>query len=210
MKAPSAASGFLEECIGCESCLDLNTHTQDHLLHLFPAPTAPPNCDMDNHSADKEEERAHDHSSDDVIDSRWSAMKEYPPPIPLLARRGKLASWVLRRHYTSDGRLVLTEDKACTCGDHRYFRAHRSKGRLTLHLQLHNHDDDDDDDSSDELEPLGLGCDDCEGAGGFHRGTGIDAAVKCLNNNNNNNSSQMRAKSILCVPLVPTLRPLLS
>ncbi|CAI0446117.1 unnamed protein product, partial [Linum tenue] len=142
MKALSAASGFLEECIGCESCLDLNTHTQDHLLHLFQAPAAPSNCDMDNHAADKEEERAHDHSSDDVIDSRWSAMKEkkawnwkeYPPPIPLLERRDKLASWVLKRHYTSDGRLVLTEDKACTWGQHHYFRAHRSKGRLTLTL----------------------------------------------------------------------------
>lgn len=39
--------------------------------------------------------------------------------------------WVLRRHYTGDGRLILTEEKV---RHHEYFRAHRSNGRLTLHL----------------------------------------------------------------------------
>ncbi|KAL3733236.1 hypothetical protein ACJRO7_022721 [Eucalyptus globulus] len=62
------------------------------------------------------------------------ARREYPPPIPLLARTGNLPShmpWVLRRQYTSDGRLILTEEKV---RHHEYFRARRANGRLTLHL----------------------------------------------------------------------------
>jgi hypothetical protein len=39
--------------------------------------------------------------------------------------------WVLKRYYTSDGRLILREEKVRR---HEYFRAHRSNGRLTLHL----------------------------------------------------------------------------
>ncbi|KAL4018244.1 hypothetical protein IC575_021834 [Cucumis melo] len=49
--------------------------------------------------------------------------KEYPPPIPLLV--------VMKRHYTGDGRLILTEEKI----KHRGFlRAQRSDGRLMLQL----------------------------------------------------------------------------
>ncbi|KAK2978572.1 hypothetical protein RJ640_006691 [Escallonia rubra] len=61
--------------------------------------------------------------------------KEYPPAIPWLARTENLPSahmpWVFRRHYTADGRLVITEE---TVERPEYFRAHRSDGRLTLHL----------------------------------------------------------------------------
>ncbi|KAF8023486.1 hypothetical protein BT93_F0864 [Corymbia citriodora subsp. variegata] len=60
--------------------------------------------------------------------------RAYPPPIPLLARTGNLPShmpWVLRRQYTSDGRLILTEEKV---RHHEYFRARRANGRLTLQL----------------------------------------------------------------------------
>ncbi|KAF3604972.1 hypothetical protein DY000_02046147 [Brassica cretica] len=39
--------------------------------------------------------------------------------------------WVLKRVVTSDGRLILREEKV---RHHEYFRAHRSNGRLTLHL----------------------------------------------------------------------------
>lgn len=59
---------------------------------------------------------------------------EYPPLIPLLARTESLHSrmpWVLRRYCTSDGRLVLREERV---RHHEYLRAHRSGGRLTLHL----------------------------------------------------------------------------
>jgi hypothetical protein len=60
--------------------------------------------------------------------------KEFPPPIPLLARTENLPCrmpWVLKRHYTSDGRLILTEERV---RHHEYFRAHRANGRLTLQL----------------------------------------------------------------------------
>ncbi|KAL5559201.1 hypothetical protein UlMin_035412 [Ulmus minor] len=60
--------------------------------------------------------------------------KDFPPPIPSLARTENLPShmpWILKRHYTSDGRLILTEEKV---KHHEYFRAHRSNGRLTLQL----------------------------------------------------------------------------
>lgn len=38
---------------------------------------------------------------------------------------------VLKREYTSDGRLLLKEEKVRR---HEYFQAHRSNGRLTLKL----------------------------------------------------------------------------
>lgn len=69
-------------------------------------------------------------------DQRLSSKKkkEFPPPISLLARTENQPShmpWVLKRHYTSDGRLILTEERV---KHHEYFRAHRSNGRLTLQL----------------------------------------------------------------------------
>ncbi|XP_038876069.1 uncharacterized protein LOC120068390 [Benincasa hispida] len=61
--------------------------------------------------------------------------KEYPPPIPLLVRTENLGyshmPWVMKRKYTADGRLILTEEKVRHC---EFFRAHRSDGRLTLQL----------------------------------------------------------------------------
>lgn len=88
-------------------------------------------------------------------------MKDYmevPPPIPSLARTENLPShmpWILKRHYTTDGRLILTEEKV---RHHEYFRAHRSNGRLRLQLVPLDDDvlvppvacDDDDDDEDDE------------------------------------------------------------
>ncbi|KAK4428447.1 hypothetical protein Salat_1144300 [Sesamum alatum] len=65
---------------------------------------------------------------------REVAEKEYPPPIPMLARTENLPShmpWVMRRYYTSDGRLVIKEEKVKR---HEYFEAHRSNGRLVLNL----------------------------------------------------------------------------
>ncbi|KAI4321150.1 hypothetical protein MLD38_034568 [Melastoma candidum] len=60
--------------------------------------------------------------------------EEYPPLIPLLAQTENLHShmpWVLTRHYTPDGRLILTKERV---RHHEYFRAHRHDGRLTLQL----------------------------------------------------------------------------
>ncbi|KAF8411521.1 hypothetical protein HHK36_004073 [Tetracentron sinense] len=60
--------------------------------------------------------------------------REFPPPIPLLARTENLLChmpWVLKRYYKSDGRLILQEERV---KHHEYFRAHRANGRLTLQL----------------------------------------------------------------------------
>ncbi|KAK4390200.1 hypothetical protein Sango_2083300 [Sesamum angolense] len=60
--------------------------------------------------------------------------KEYPPPIPALVRTENLPShmpWVMKRYYTSDGRLVIKEEKVKR---HEYFEAYRSNGRLVLNL----------------------------------------------------------------------------
>ncbi|KAB2031116.1 hypothetical protein Goshw_025815 [Gossypium schwendimanii] len=62
--------------------------------------------------------------------------REIPPPIPSLASAENQpwqSLWVLKRYYTSDGRLILREEKV---RHHEYFRAHRSNGRLTLHLVM--------------------------------------------------------------------------
>lgn len=94
-------------------------------------------------------------------DQRLAMMKrrEFPPPIPLLARTENLPCrmpWVLKRHYTSDGRLILTEERVKR---HEYFRAHRANGRLTLQLVPLDDDvwptpvaDDDDSDDSDDYD----------------------------------------------------------
>ncbi|XP_058092133.1 uncharacterized protein LOC131238022 [Magnolia sinica] len=60
--------------------------------------------------------------------------KEYPPPIPLLARTGNLPChmpWVLKRSYIDNGRLIIQEVKV---KHHEFFRAHRANGRLTLQI----------------------------------------------------------------------------
>lgn len=59
---------------------------------------------------------------------------EYPPPIPLLAHIENVSSlvpWVMKSHRTSDGRLVITEERAPR---HEYFQVLRSDGRLVLNL----------------------------------------------------------------------------
>ncbi|KAG5245846.1 protein FANTASTIC FOUR [Salix suchowensis] len=99
-----SSSTLIGEYIGIESCLDLETST--------------------NHGSCSREKR----------NQRWAKKKEFPPPIPLLARTENLPShmpWVLKRYYTGDGRLILREEKV---RHHEYFRAHRCNGRLTLHL----------------------------------------------------------------------------
>ncbi|AAF17698.1 F28K19.15 [Arabidopsis thaliana] len=50
---------------------------------------------------------------------------------------------VLKREYTSDGRLLLKEEKVCR---NEYFRAHRSNGRLMIQLVSLDEDDDRDSD----------------------------------------------------------------
>ncbi|XP_024970976.1 uncharacterized protein LOC112509971 [Cynara cardunculus var. scolymus] len=52
--------------------------------------------------------------------------KELPPPMPIQS------STVMKRYYTDDGRLIITEEKVES--PKYFFTAHRSHGRLTLQL----------------------------------------------------------------------------
>ncbi|KAL0432736.1 UNVERIFIED_CONTAM: hypothetical protein Slati_2607900 [Sesamum latifolium] len=61
------------------------------------------------------------------------ADREFPPPIPWLARTENQAPhmpWVMKKYYTGDGRLIIKEEKVKRHG----FHAHRSNGRLVLNL----------------------------------------------------------------------------
>ncbi|CAI9771560.1 unnamed protein product [Fraxinus pennsylvanica] len=48
--------------------------------------------------------------------------KEYPPPI---------SAWAMKKYSTSDGRVVIQEEKV---KGKEYFEAHRANGRLILNL----------------------------------------------------------------------------
>ncbi|XXG39077.1 hypothetical protein AAC387_Pa01g0130 [Persea americana] len=64
---------------------------------------------------------------------RSSKEREFPPPIPFLARTGNLPChmpWVMRR-IRDNGRLVIQE---VLVKHHEFFRTHRTNGRLTLQL----------------------------------------------------------------------------
>ncbi|KAK8624189.1 hypothetical protein V6N13_065542 [Hibiscus sabdariffa] len=120
MMAPGALlsplpSSLLGDYIGMESCFDF-------------ANSEPP-CDCGSDCIrEKREQRC-----------RMTRTKktEMPPPIP------RRMPWVLKRYYTSDGRLILREEKV---GSNEYFRAHRSNGRFILDLvpfDDHNNEFDD-------------------------------------------------------------------
>ncbi|WCJ44535.1 structural constituent of ribosome [Euphorbia peplus] len=105
------SSSPLGDYVGIESCLDLKAAndvvsvTEDLNTRRFVAPR-----------------------------KELATKKIFPPPIPLLARTENLTShmpWVLKRYYTSDGRLILKEERV---RHHEYFRARRCNGRLTLQL----------------------------------------------------------------------------
>ncbi|KAF4354560.1 hypothetical protein F8388_022282 [Cannabis sativa] len=121
---------MMGDYIGMESCVDV-LKEGDEEYHDF--------LGCNNKEGDDDD--------DDEQQQTIMALKKkklvFPPPIPLLARTQNLPCrmpWVLTRHYTSDGRLILTEEKLPR---HEYFRAHRSNGRLTLQLVPLDEDDDD-------------------------------------------------------------------
>ncbi|KAM6544416.1 hypothetical protein CsatB_008863 [Cannabis sativa] len=122
---------MMGDYIGMESCVDV-LKEGDEEYHDFLG------CNNNKEGDDDD---------DDEQQQRIMVLKKkklvFPPPIPLLARTQNLPCrmpWVLTRHYTSDGRLILTEEKLPR---HEYFRAHRSNGRLTLQLVPLDEDDDD-------------------------------------------------------------------
>lgn len=89
--------------------------------------------------------------------------REYPPPIPGLAKTENVPSsqmpWVMKRYHTSDGRLIIKEEKVKRF---EYFETYRTDGRLMLNLVPLNDgvcdsddDDDDDVDGGDVIETDG-------------------------------------------------------
>ncbi|POO04059.1 The fantastic four family [Trema orientale] len=127
----SSSSLIIGDYIGMESCVDVLKDGDEYYDHHCPEAV-----DQSDLSRGKPDQR---------LEMKMKKKKKkaslFPPPIPLLARTENLPCrmpWVLKRHYTSDGRLILTEEKV---RHHEYFRAHRSNGRLTL--QLVPLDDDD-------------------------------------------------------------------
>ncbi|KAL3504684.1 hypothetical protein ACH5RR_034525 [Cinchona calisaya] len=126
----------LGDCIGLESCVDLKTNIDEEVCNLQSS-RGSRHGGGGGGGSDKRLERTE---------------KEYPPPIPWLARTENLAShmpWILKRYYTNDGRLIIKEEKA---KPHEYFQAHRSNGRLTLRLVPLN--DDDDGDRDEDVEDV--------------------------------------------------------
>ena len=117
----TASSWSTGDCIGMESCLDIIEELQY--------------SSKDKNSGGESDSEVYIKKCRVKREQRLAMrQREFPPPIPLLARTENLPChmpWVLKRHYTSDGRLILTEERV---KHHEYFRAHRADGRLTLQL----------------------------------------------------------------------------
>ncbi|KAF3943029.1 hypothetical protein CMV_030374 [Castanea mollissima] len=117
----TASSWSIGDYIGMESCLDINEEVQYSSKDKNSGGESDSEVYIKKCRVKREQRRA-------------MRQREFPPPIPLLARTENLPChmpWVLKRHYTSDGRLILTEERV---KHHEYFRAHRADGRLTLQL----------------------------------------------------------------------------
>ncbi|XP_057439962.1 protein FAF-like, chloroplastic [Lotus japonicus] len=109
----------LDDYIGTESCYDLqNENDNNNVIDV-----------KDKSNAESSSIR------------KCKEKRVFPPPIPFLARTQNLAShmpWVLKRYTTSEGRLILKEEKVKR---HEYFRTHREDGRLILELVPLDDDD---------------------------------------------------------------------
>lgn len=149
----SSSSSAVGDYIGTESCFDVLSAEEENDVVSVSASVSE-TLSRFRYGGRRREER----------EARAAAAREFPPPIPLLAQTENLhphMPWVLKRVVTSDGRLILREEKV---RHHEYFRAHRSNGRLTLHLvpldddvfelpqvpSSYQSDDEGDDDHDDE------------------------------------------------------------
>ncbi|KAB1205447.1 hypothetical protein CJ030_MR7G010612 [Morella rubra] len=122
MLSSSSAYSVIGDYIGMESCLDLEDNEEVYSLKGAGG------------DSENESHKAHNRCRGKRDQRLASKKKEFPPPIPMLAQTGNLPShtpWVLKRECTSDGRLILTEEKV---RHHEYFQAHKANGRLTLQL----------------------------------------------------------------------------
>lgn len=155
-RTSSSSSSAVGDYIGTESCFDVLSADEENDVASVVSEPIPSRY---RYGGRRREER----------EARAAAAREFPPPIPLLAQTENLLPhmpWVLKRVVTSDGRLILREEKV---RHHEYFRANRSNGRLTLHLvpldddvfelpqepshyQTDDEDEDEDDVDDDEHE----------------------------------------------------------
>ncbi|CDY41493.1 BnaA08g20950D [Brassica napus] len=97
-RTSSSSSSAFGDYIGTESCFDILEEND-----VVSAPTKPSN--RYRYGGRRREER----------EARAAAAREFPPPIPLLAQTENLLPhmpWVLKRVVTSDGRLILREEKS--------------------------------------------------------------------------------------------------
>uniref|UniRef100_A0A7N0UNX0 FAF domain-containing protein n=1 Tax=Kalanchoe fedtschenkoi TaxID=63787 RepID=A0A7N0UNX0_KALFE len=122
----SEAAGLAGDYVGVESCIDLRNAVEFEAYERH--------CER---SYERWRQRRKEEAEEG--DRPWRSegsreKKEFPPPITCLERTENQRShlpWVMRRYSTTDGRLVIREEKV----RHReYFRAHRADGRLTLQL----------------------------------------------------------------------------
>ena len=155
-RTSSSSSSAVGDYIGTESCFDVLS--ADEVNDVFSSSEF---MNRYRYGGRRREERA----------ARAAAAREFPPPITLLAQTENLLPhmpWVLKRVLTSDGRLILREEKV---RHHEYFRAHRSNGRLTLDLvpldddvfalpQEPSHYQSDDDNDNDHDDDENDQCDD--------------------------------------------------
>ncbi|CAN6804433.1 unnamed protein product [Brassica oleracea] len=96
-RTSSSSSSAFGDYIGTESCFDILEENG-----VVSAPTRPSN--RYRYGGRRREER----------EARAAAAREFPPLIPLLAQTENLLPhmpWVLKRVVTSDGRLILREEK---------------------------------------------------------------------------------------------------
>ncbi|GFP79040.1 hypothetical protein PHJA_000047500 [Phtheirospermum japonicum] len=73
--------------------------------------------------------------------------------------------WVMKRYYSGDGRLVITEERV---RHHEYFQVYRSNGRLVLNLVPLNDvvEEEEDQGQKEETEAIGINGDEIDGADG--------------------------------------------
>ena len=102
-----------DDCINRESCSGCRNNSYN-----------PSNTSCANHAGENQLQEPEKRIM--IRKKQQKEKKEFPPPISLL---GRTQSY-LKRYYTVNGRLILMGEVK----HHKYFRAHRSNGRLTLQL----------------------------------------------------------------------------
>lgn len=170
----------LGDCIGAESCVDLKSSLSDLEQEIL-SPTI-----HDNRRCRRR---------DKLSEKMKREKTDYPPPIPWLARTGKLPShmpWIMKRYPMSDGRLIIREEKVKR---HEYFQAFRSDGRLVLRLvPVIDEDEEEEEENDDNVHVI---TDDEDGeVDGF---VDVSAEVIAAENQNGKEDESLNNSSENCI-----------